>query len=102
MINKQENMISAIKKSIPKAVREQVWITYFGKKFDHKCHINWCKNKITVFDFECGHNIPSSKGGNISLENLRPICSRCNKSMSNNYTIDQWQAMGKKSHCTIL
>ena len=38
------------KKQIPKAIREQVWIEAFGKKFKHKCYITWCKNQITVFN----------------------------------------------------
>jgi 5-methylcytosine-specific restriction endonuclease McrA len=78
-------------RTIPKALREQVWIKQFGRTFETKCPISWCNNIITVFDFESGHNIPfSSKKGKTTLENLIPICSRCNKSMSNNYTIDQW------------
>jgi 5-methylcytosine-specific restriction endonuclease McrA len=82
-------------KIIPKALREQVWITYIGKKFNSKCHIHWCKNEIDVFNFHTGHNIPESKGGETVLENLRPICSRCNLSMSNVYTIDEWKKLGK-------
>ena len=78
------------KKQIPKAIREQVWIEAFGKKFKHKCYITWCKNQITVFNFHVGHDQPESKGGSQSLSYLRPICSRCNLSMSNTYTIKQW------------
>ena len=78
------------KKPIPKAIREQVWIEAFGKNFKHKCYITWCKNEITVFNFHVGHDQPESKGGSRSLSNLRPICSRCNLSMSNTYTIKQW------------
>ena len=85
----------AVKKVIPKALREQVWINYFGQRFKHKCFINWCSNTITVFDFECGHNIAESKGGETTIQNLRPICSRCNKSMSNKHSIDEWKRMGK-------
>ena len=48
------------------------------------------KNNITVFDFHVGHNIPEAKGGTLSLENLRPICSRCNHSMGCQYTITEW------------
>ena len=84
----------AIKCIIPKALREQVWLKYFGEIYKHKCYIYWCKNKINVFDFQVGHNIPESKGGETVLENLRPICSRCNLSMSNNYTIDEWNKLG--------
>ena len=82
------------KATIPKALREQVWLTYMGPKFQTKCPVTWCQNKISVFDFEVGHNIPESKGGTIEITNLRPICGRCNKSMSDNYTIDQWNRIG--------
>ena len=83
------------KANIPKAIREQVWIKYIGKKYQTKCYIHWCRNDIDVFNFHVGHNIPESKEGSLSLENLRPICARCNLSMSNNYTIDEWQKLSK-------
>ncbi len=63
-----------------------------GHRFDGKCPVAWCKNKISVFDYECGHNIPESKGGKTTLDNLVPICARCNRSMSDTYTIDEWVA----------
>jgi len=85
-------MVGRIK--IPKALREQVWLTIFQKQFEHKCYINWCKNIINVFDFSVGHNIPVSKGGSTSLDNLKPICARCNLSMSDTYTIDEWNKLG--------
>ena len=83
---------------IPCALREQVWIKYMGKKYSNKCYVRWCKNKIDVFNYHVGHNIPESKNGATVLENLRPICARCNLSMSNNYTIDEWQELGNDSH----
>jgi 5-methylcytosine-specific restriction endonuclease McrA len=78
------------KHKIPKAVREQVWIINMGRAFEAKCKTTWCNNTITVFDFESGHNIPESKGGPTTIENLIPLCSRCNTSMSNQYTFDEW------------
>ena len=90
------------KENIPKAVREQTWLQTFGKKYEHKCYINWCENTITVFDFHVGHDQPESKGGNLNVRNLKPICARCNLSMSNNYTIKQWNNFNKnskKSYC---
>ena len=81
---------------IPKAVREQVWLKYIGPKYSTKCHIWWCANTIDVFNFQVGHNIPESKGGLTVIENLRPICMRCNLSMSNVYTIDEWCLFGKQ------
>tara|TARA_B110000908_G_C10240215_1_gene445646 strand:+ start:100 stop:393 length:294 start_codon:yes stop_codon:yes gene_type:complete len=87
------------KKPIPKAIREQVWKKYFGMKYNHKCYISWCQNKIDVFNFHVGHNKPESHGGKLNIGNLRPICSRCNHSMSNNYTIHQWDNLGKSQKC---
>ena len=84
-----------MKDKIPKALREQVWLTHVGKKFESKCVIRWCKNTITVFDFQCGNNIPESKGGSTDLLNLKPICSRCNSSMNDTYTIDEWTQLSK-------
>lgn len=75
------------KKNIPIALRREVWIKNNGKVFNAKCKVSWCNNEITPFNFECGHNIPESKGGKTNLDNLLPICSSCNKSMGNRYTI---------------
>jgi 5-methylcytosine-specific restriction endonuclease McrA len=85
------------KKKIPRALREQVWVHTMGTVYQGKCTIPWCRNTITVFDFQCGHNIPESKGGATNLQNLLPICSRCNASMSNNYSIDEWSKLNSSS-----
>ena len=82
-----------MKDKIPKALREQVWLTHIGKRYEAKCYISWCSNTITVFDFQSGHNIPESKGGPTKPENLIPICSRCNQSMGDRYTFDEWAAV---------
>jgi 5-methylcytosine-specific restriction endonuclease McrA len=87
-------MPSTPKATIPRALREQVWIQYAGRTFEKKCTVTWCKNTITAFDFEVGHNIPESKGGTLEMTNLRPLCSRCNRSMSDTYTIDEWNRLG--------
>ena len=78
------------KKAIPKALREQVWLSHMGKVFETKCKIVWCENRINAFDFQCGHNIPESKGGKTTIQNLIPICGRCNISMGDRYSIDEW------------
>ena len=83
------------KQKIPKALREQVWLKKYGKQYSSRCATVWCENKITVFDFQCGHDIPESKGGETILENLVPICSRCNLSMSNTYTFKEWNQLSK-------
>jgi 5-methylcytosine-specific restriction endonuclease McrA len=78
------------KSKIPKALREQVWIQHMGRVFDGHCRVQWCKNTINVFDFQCGHNVPESKGGKTNMDNLIPICARCNNSMGSQFTIDEW------------
>jgi 5-methylcytosine-specific restriction endonuclease McrA len=85
-----DDEIKPKRKPIPKALREQIWLKDCGRVFDHKCNIKWCKNIITVYDYEVGHNIPYSKGGQDTLDNLFAICSRCNRSMSDNYTIKEF------------
>ena len=83
------------KASIPLALRQQVWKTYVGEKFASKCLVGWCTNQITAFEFDVGHNLPESKGGTLDISNLRPICHKCNISMSNTYTIDEWNRLSK-------
>jgi hypothetical protein len=83
------------KTTIPKALREQVWIQNFGETFKHSCFVSWCSNEINVYDFHVGHDRPESMGGSLALRNLKPICARCNLSMSNNYTITQWDNLNK-------
>ena len=81
------------KKKIPKALREAVWTTYSGRVFEHKCFTSWCPNTITAFDFQTGHNIPESKGGPTTIDNLVPLCGRCNSSMGDHYTFTEWNAI---------
>ena len=78
------------KQRISAALREQVWLRHMGRAFEGKCMTSWCQNKITVFDFECGHDIPESKGGPTDIRNLYPICRKCNGSMGNRYTFNEW------------
>ena len=82
--------ITPKKKVISKKLREEVWLKHFGKTFSSKCPIQWCTREISVFSFEVGHNIPESKGGKTTIDNLIPICGDCNRSMGDRFTIDQF------------
>jgi len=53
---------------------------------------------MTPFHFEVGHNIPRSKGGLNDIDNLRPICGNCNRSMSDSYTIEEFSEISKRTH----
>lgn len=78
------------KKKIPAALKQQVWLGTYGEVFKAKCKTSWCSNVINVWNFECGHNIPESKGGPTTLDNLVPICRTCNGSMGNRYSFTEW------------
>jgi hypothetical protein len=91
--NKPKGVATVRKATIPKALREQLWCERFGHAFAHKCSTRWCSNRISVFDFHIGHDIPESKGGTLALSNLIPICSRCNASMSNTYNFQEWERL---------
>ena len=76
--------------NFPKRIREVVWTTYNGETYSSKCYVSWCNNIINVFNYQVGHDIPESKGGTYDIGNLRPICSNCNLSMGNKWTIQEW------------
>ena len=79
---------SKCKTNIPKIHKKLIWETYIGiDKGREKC-LCCNMNNIDPFDFHMGHVIPKSKGGTMSKENLRPICSQCNHSMNNENMVD--------------
>lgn len=83
------------KAKIHVALREQVWLREFGETFSAKCHVSWCQNRINVFNFQCGHRLAESRGGATALDNLAPICGRCNQSMATMH-MDDWQRLGSQ------
>ena len=92
------------RKTISKSLKNNVWLQQYGEKFKCKCSVSWCVTVVTPFTFEVGHNTPHSKGGTIDINNLRPICSTCNKSMGDRYTIDEFSkiATKKDSQCCYI
>jgi hypothetical protein len=68
------------KEKIPAAVRNGVWHKYIGGLYYSKC---FCCNfePITKSNYECGHIVSEKNGGKVHLNNLRPVCSSCNKSI---------------------
>jgi hypothetical protein len=69
----------ARKERIPAPLREIVWDTYNGRVKDAHCHC--CHRKITTLTFEAGHVQAEARGGTVCVENLRPVCKKCNTSM---------------------
>lgn len=69
------------KKGIPKNVRNQTWNHYIGKALGEAPCYCCGINKIDKAAFEAGHVLPEVHGGPSTIENLRPICGECNRSM---------------------
>jgi hypothetical protein len=67
--------------TIPKSIRGQSWNRWIGAKHGlascYCCRIN----EISKAQFECGHVTPDALGGLPTVDNLRPICLPCNRSM---------------------
>ena len=77
------------KKNIPKRLKNLLWEKYFGKEYQSKCSVPRCNRIIFCNDFHAGHKISEKNGGETKIDNLIPLCSQCNLSMSfNNY--DEW------------
>lgn len=71
--------------AIPKALQKQVWEKEFNATTNGKCPIYNCTNildKKVSNSWQCGHIISVMNGGTNDIDNLRPICTPCNKSMS--------------------
>jgi hypothetical protein len=74
-----DHIPKAKKKQISKALRMAVWQEYIGiqEAYCYCCQ----RQKINPFRFQCGHNVAECKGGETTVENLRPVCDLCNSSM---------------------
>lgn len=76
-----EKLTKTKKKSIPPILKRNVWNKYIGEDIG-KAKCTCCKLvDITQLSFHCGHIIAEAKGGELKMDNLKPICQSCNSSM---------------------
>jgi hypothetical protein len=79
------------KTKISSKLRNDVWNTYIGKEIGISkcfcCKLNTIEKGTSIY--HCGHYISEKNGGKTNIENLRPICSDCNLSMSI-YNMDEF------------
>ena len=72
------------RESIPRSIRDKVWKSEFGTNEQGMCPIPHCE---TVLEWKkkdswhAGHKKSHMNGGELKLENLRPICWSCNLDM---------------------
>jgi hypothetical protein len=66
---------------IPWCLKEQVWSIINNKDSNvGKCYT--CnRNDLKYSDMECGHIIAHAFGGTTALENMMPVCKKCNRDM---------------------
>ena len=74
-----ENKNAKKRTPCPQPVKETLWRIYFADDMIGKCYV--CGKRIHFTDFEVGHNIAHNEGGRWDIDNLRPLCRSCNRSM---------------------
>jgi hypothetical protein len=80
-VDESQQPLHIKRKKIPKQIKTLVWNEYIGNDImQNKC-LCCKKEKIDIRNFHCGHVIAESKGGDLTIKNLRPICAPCNLSM---------------------
>jgi 5-methylcytosine-specific restriction endonuclease McrA len=88
---KQLKTVKQTKKKIPKKVKTDCWDTWMGKQ-NRKGICKCCnKQEIDISDFQAGHILSEKNGGTVDIDNLIPLCSQCNLSMSSK-NLDEYMA----------
>ena len=80
-VPKEPKPVKEKRKAIPKHIKTLVWNKYIGADIASADCVSCRTVKISNRSFHCGHVIADSKGGDMTINNLRPICDACNGSM---------------------
>ena len=68
------------KESIPKTIRNCLWINYYSDARIGKCQC--CKREtISIDNYHVGHISAEANHGTTTLDNLIPLCMLCNTSI---------------------
>jgi hypothetical protein len=73
------------KKNISRALKLKCWNKHYIDKIETTCPMKNCEEimiRNETGQWDAGHIISEKNGGKVEINNLRPICKRCNKSMS--------------------
>src|ERR1041385_999670 len=66
---------------LPDAIRAVVWNKHIGAKVGSGMCFCCGLAEISRDNFECGHIISRAAGGTDEINNLVPVCGKCNKSV---------------------
>lgn len=73
--------------------RNQIWDYYIGQS----TIIGWCfagcDTPVIFTTFKYGFLIPETKGGEETIENIRPICEHCKNKIGCNYGLEEWMTI---------
>jgi hypothetical protein len=87
------------KRAIPKKLKIDVWNYYVSEEIGKTKCMCCQSSEIIQGHFEAGHVISERDGGPTNIENLRPVCSLCNKSMGARNMLDFMRECGyRKPH----
>lgn len=87
---------SGEKERIPDYIKYGCWKNYAGNRRKVDCWVN-CGDQITIHSFHAGHIRAENEGGEMRVENFRPICGRCNSSIGTKHMHDFVVIHGLKS-----
>lgn len=76
-------------------LREQVWLEYIGDKLYGKCFCCQSAQISILRNTEFAHVVPVARGGQDTVENLRPCCESCNRSMGTMNLMDYMERLRK-------
>ena len=76
---KNNNKIKS--RMISRPLRRAVWNKYVGEHVGSRLCFCCELSVVSQLTFEVGHVVSVLEGGTMTAENLRPICSSCNRSM---------------------
>jgi len=82
--------------TISALIRNATWNKYVGIDKLHSVCFCCGKENISNLNFLCGYVIGEKKKGKATVENLRPVCKKCNKSIGTK-NIDKFMTKHKYS-----
>lgn len=84
------------KKTIPLALKKLVWNKYIGEDIGKAKCLCCGLTDILQISFHCGHIVAEVEGGDLSINNLMPICQNCNSSMGSTNLLEFRQILQGK------
>ena len=84
---KPDDVLPYKKMSIPKTVKNCLWINTYGDSRIGKCKI-CLREDVSLSSFQACHILAEKNGGSCALDNLMVGCALCNSSMGTANALD--------------